>query len=129
MSINPKTILVKWEDLEMDLNSSFNERLNRSPEQAHLEQIFINGKNNILNYVNGDSNSAKTSEIAAIVEQSENQESTQDLHCSCQTVYDDSKFYIQCDKCNIWYHGDCEKVTSEQAEHIDIYACKKCRSK
>ena len=133
---NPKQRLEAWGDLTMDLDSSFNEMLNKSPDHVHLAEIFANGENIFHKYfldheerlLNAGKVSQKT-EIDCIVQPDENQDNTLDLHCSCQTLYDDTKFYIQCDECNIWYHGECENVTPEDADHIDLYSCKKCSSK
>lgn len=129
--INPKMKLEKWGDLEMDLNSSFNERLNRSPEPEHLAEIFVQGRTDILECMDEELDTGRVIqeiEIDCIIEPQENQK-PQELHCSCQTLYDEFKFYIQCDQCNVWYHGECEDVTSDQAELIDLYACKSCSSK
>lgn len=127
--IDPKRVLEKWGDLEMDLNSSYIERLNSSPEPEHLALIFLQGGTNILGCMDEELITEKKMqhiEIDGIVEPQEDQNT---LHCSCQTLYDESKFYIQCDLCSIWYHGECEDVTSDQAEEIDMYSCKFCSSK
>ncbi|CAO1409260.1 unnamed protein product [Diamesa serratosioi] len=133
---NPKQRLEAWGDLTMDLDSSFNEKLNKSPEHEHLAAIFAYGDNLFRRYFTDDEEKhlesgkvAQKTEFDCIIEPDENQDRTQDLHCSCQTLYDDSKFYIQCDECNIWYHGECEDVTSEEADLIDLYSCKNCNSK
>ncbi|CAO1405011.1 unnamed protein product [Diamesa tonsa] len=131
VAIDPRRKLERWGDMEMDLNSSYTERLNRSPEPVHLAEIFSHGGNNILDYMDEELRTGKIMQrtvIDGIVEPQDNQNS-QELHCSCQTLYDETKFYIQCDQCSIWYHGECEDVTSEQADLIDIYACKACCSK
>ncbi|OQV20057.1 Nucleosome-remodeling factor subunit BPTF [Hypsibius exemplaris] len=43
-------------------------------------------------------------------QQDEYEENSTDLHCYCRTPYDESKFYIGCDKCERWFHGDCVQV-------------------
>lgn len=129
---NPRERLERWGDLEMDLDSSFSEKLNRSPDHIHLAEIFIHGEINILEYVDDESNLEEEMQIAEIdyiIQPEEYLQTPIELHCSCRTIYDESKFYILCDNCNIWFHGECEDVTSKQAELIDLYACKTCCSK
>lgn len=47
-------------------------------------------------------------------------------YCICQSEYDKKRFYIQCDACHSWFHGDCVGVTPERAEAIDEYVCEGC---
>ena len=37
------------------------------------------------------------------------------LYCVCSTPYDESRFYISCDYCKGWFHGECVGVPEEQA--------------
>ncbi|KAJ3316123.1 hypothetical protein HDU76_002068 [Blyttiomyces sp. JEL0837] len=48
------------------------------------------------------------------------------LYCLCQTTYDPERFYIQCDVCDLWFHGDCVNVTSEEAADIALWYCLDC---
>ena len=36
------------------------------------------------------------------------------------------RFMIQCDVCEIWYHGSCVGVEEEEAELMDKYICDLC---
>ncbi|XP_069511125.1 nucleosome-remodeling factor subunit BPTF isoform X2 [Ambystoma mexicanum] len=58
----------------------------------------------------------------------ETKEETQDtkLYCVCKTPYDESKFYIGCDLCTNWYHGDCAGITEKEAKKLDVYICNDC---
>lgn len=48
-----------------------------------------------------------------------------EIYCICRSS-DVSRFMIGCDSCNEWYHGDCIKVTAEQAQNIEKWYCKRC---
>ena len=37
------------------------------------------------------------------------------------------RFYVGCDLCNDWFHGDCVGITEGMAEEIDEFICKECR--
>ncbi|XP_034743278.1 nucleosome-remodeling factor subunit BPTF-like isoform X4 [Etheostoma cragini] len=54
--------------------------------------------------------------------------STEELFCICQTPYDESQFYIGCDRCQNWYHGRCVGILQSEANHIDEYVCPQCQS-
>lgn len=52
---------------------------------------------------------------------------TQQLYCSCRQPYDESQFYICCDKCQDWFHGRCVGIVQSEAEYIDEYVCPECQ--
>ncbi|XP_028841300.1 nucleosome-remodeling factor subunit BPTF isoform X3 [Denticeps clupeoides] len=49
------------------------------------------------------------------------------LYCVCKTPYDESKFYIGCDLCSNWYHGECVGITEKEAKKMDDYICNECK--
>uniref|UniRef100_A0A2M4A664 Putative bromodomain-containing protein n=1 Tax=Anopheles triannulatus TaxID=58253 RepID=A0A2M4A664_9DIPT len=49
------------------------------------------------------------------------------MHCICQTPYDKSKFYVGCDLCNNWFHGDCVGISEEKSKAITEYVCNECK--
>ncbi|XP_053308876.1 nucleosome-remodeling factor subunit BPTF isoform X2 [Spea bombifrons] len=51
-----------------------------------------------------------------------------ELYCICRTPYDDSQFYIGCDRCQNWFHGRCVGILQSEAEYIDEYVCPECQS-
>uniref|UniRef100_A0A8C9T282 Bromodomain PHD finger transcription factor n=1 Tax=Scleropages formosus TaxID=113540 RepID=A0A8C9T282_SCLFO len=53
---------------------------------------------------------------------------TEELYCICRTPYDESQFYIGCDRCQNWYHGRCVGILQSEAAHIDEYVCPQCQS-
>ena len=34
-----------------------------------------------------------------------------ELYCVCQTPYDNTRFYVGCDRCEGWYHPQCVGIT------------------
>ncbi|RZF42669.1 hypothetical protein LSTR_LSTR001464 [Laodelphax striatellus] len=49
------------------------------------------------------------------------------LLCSCRTPYDDTKFYVGCDLCNNWFHGDCVGITEEMSKSLTEFICGECQ--
>ncbi|CAD6196999.1 unnamed protein product [Caenorhabditis auriculariae] len=47
-------------------------------------------------------------------------------HCVCQTLYDETKFYLMCDTCSGWFHGDCVDVTERMAARMSSWNCNAC---
>ncbi|XP_052374989.1 nucleosome-remodeling factor subunit BPTF-like isoform X6 [Oncorhynchus keta] len=52
----------------------------------------------------------------------------EELYCICRTPYDETQFYIGCDRCQNWYHGRCVGILQSEATHIDEYVCPQCQS-
>jgi len=48
------------------------------------------------------------------------------LHCVCQTPYDEDKFYIGCDDCRKWFHGDCVGIKDGDIEEDAPWSCPLC---
>jgi ribosomal protein L40E len=46
----------------------------------------------------------------------------------CQTA-DDGRFYLACDLCEEWFHGECVDITEEASTIIDAYVCAKCEAR
>lgn len=44
-------------------------------------------------------------------EKSNKEKNSRQKHCLCKSN-DDTTFMICCDKCGVWYHGDCVQVKS-----------------
>nr|XP_033945867.1 nucleosome-remodeling factor subunit BPTF-like isoform X1 [Pseudochaenichthys georgianus] len=58
----------------------------------------------------------------------EGESTEEELFCICRTPYDESQFYIGCDRCQNWYHGRCVGILQSEATHIDLYVCPQCQS-
>lgn len=37
------------------------------------------------------------------------------------------RFYIGCDLCSNWYHGECVGITEKEAKKMDDYICMECK--
>jgi hypothetical protein len=51
------------------------------------------------------------------------------LYCICRQPYDEEKFYIGCDSCKMWYHGDCVGVKDGDLDEDEEYTCSACIAK
>lgn len=48
-------------------------------------------------------------------------------YCFCRKLYvEGESFMIACDACDIWYHGECVKISSVLGANIEHYLCKFC---
>jgi hypothetical protein len=47
----------------------------------------------------------------------------------CEEHYADSEFWIACDVCEKWFHGECVAIAPAMAKHIKYYKCPSCRTK
>eukprot|EP00940_MAST-03C_sp_MAST-3C-sp2_P000212 g212.t1 len=52
--------------------------------------------------------------------------SGEELFCVCKKPYDEEQFYLMCDFCEDWFHGDCVGVQMEDAPYIEKFACVSC---
>nr|XP_020835703.1 histone lysine demethylase PHF8 isoform X3 [Phascolarctos cinereus] len=48
------------------------------------------------------------------------------VYCLCRLPYDVTRFMIECDLCQDWFHGSCVGVEEEKAADIDLYHCPNC---
>ncbi|XP_042904894.1 nucleosome-remodeling factor subunit BPTF [Parasteatoda tepidariorum] len=58
----------------------------------------------------------------------ETETAAEELYCLCRSPYDESQFYICCDRCQDWFHGRCVGVLQSEADSIDEYICPNCQS-
>lgn len=49
------------------------------------------------------------------------------VYCICRTPYDETKFYVGCDLCNNWFHGDCVGITEESSKNMTEFVCNECK--
>ncbi|XP_030050132.1 histone lysine demethylase PHF8 [Microcaecilia unicolor] len=50
------------------------------------------------------------------------------VYCLCRLPYDVTRFMIECDMCQDWFHGSCVGVEEEKAAEIDLYHCPNCEA-
>nr|XP_056706213.1 histone lysine demethylase PHF8 [Euleptes europaea] len=49
------------------------------------------------------------------------------VYCLCRLPYDVTRFMIECDVCQDWFHGSCVGVEEDAAANIDLYHCPNCQ--
>ncbi|XP_023693280.2 histone lysine demethylase PHF8 [Paramormyrops kingsleyae] len=49
------------------------------------------------------------------------------VYCLCRLPYDVTRFMIECDVCQDWFHGSCVGVEEDKATDIDLYHCPNCQ--
>ncbi|XP_075434558.1 histone lysine demethylase PHF8 isoform X3 [Ascaphus truei] len=49
------------------------------------------------------------------------------VYCLCRLPYDVTRFMIECDVCQDWFHGSCVGVEEEKSSDIDLYHCPNCQ--
>uniref|UniRef100_A0A8C2EBH5 PHD finger protein 8 n=1 Tax=Cyprinus carpio TaxID=7962 RepID=A0A8C2EBH5_CYPCA len=49
------------------------------------------------------------------------------VYCLCRLPYDVTRFMIECDVCQDWFHGSCVGVEEDKAADIDQYHCPNCQ--
>ncbi|XP_065427272.1 histone lysine demethylase PHF8 isoform X2 [Chrysemys picta bellii] len=49
------------------------------------------------------------------------------VYCLCRLPYDVTRFMIECDICQDWFHGSCVGVEEDAAADIDLYHCPNCQ--
>jgi len=50
------------------------------------------------------------------------------MYCVCKTPYDNSKFYVGCDVCSNWFHGDCIGISEQMSQCLSEYICDSCQN-
>lgn len=54
-------------------------------------------------------------------------DSKKELFCICRKPYDNSKFYVGCDLCSNWFHGDCVGITEAMSQTMTEFVCNGCK--
>ena len=53
--------------------------------------------------------------------------SLSDINCTCQRIDVKEKFFIQCELCSRWLHGQCVGLTPRTAEKLTEFICESCQ--
>lgn len=48
------------------------------------------------------------------------------VYCICRKKYDPTKFYVGCDVCNEWFHGNCVGITEAMSKDMTEFICDAC---
>lgn len=61
----------------------------------------------------------------------------QECREKCHAIWNDNyivifivntfRFYIGCDLCTNWFHGECVGITEKEAKKMDVYICNDCK--
>uniref|UniRef100_A0A3Q2ZW74 PHD finger protein 8 n=1 Tax=Kryptolebias marmoratus TaxID=37003 RepID=A0A3Q2ZW74_KRYMA len=49
------------------------------------------------------------------------------VYCLCRLPYDVTRFMIECEICQDWFHGSCVGVEEDKSTEIDVYHCPNCQ--
>ncbi|XP_033120164.1 nucleosome-remodeling factor subunit BPTF-like [Anneissia japonica] len=132
---NKSTAAKAQKTQEKEVKKKSNDKLYCICKTPYDASKFYIGCDVCLNWFHGECINISPDEAQNIKDficndcQLQKQEQDDELYCLCRTPYDDSQFYIGCDLCNDWFHGQCVGIGQEEAEAIDSYVCKKCQSK
>lgn len=67
----------------------------------------------------------KKAAAAAVARQQKEEANVKGALCRCGTV-DTDKFMLQCDGCDVWFHGECVGVSQHQAARARDWRCRSC---
>ncbi|KAF9512606.1 hypothetical protein BS47DRAFT_1047589 [Hydnum rufescens UP504] len=48
------------------------------------------------------------------------------LYCICETLYNEERIMVACDKCDEWYHPSCVHLDEKNVELVDKFFCPRC---
>ena len=48
------------------------------------------------------------------------------IYCVCKTLYDPERMMVACDRCDDWYHAECQKIKKEDSKLILAFICTNC---
>ncbi|XP_066966214.1 nucleosome-remodeling factor subunit NURF301 isoform X1 [Macrobrachium rosenbergii] len=99
-----------------------------SPETSRLTQTSSASQNNINSNKNSSiskSPSSKPSSKSASTKKTSKNKNKK-IVCICRTPFDDTKFYVGCDLCGNWFHGDCVGITEAMSRSMTEYVCDDC---
>lgn len=121
------------------------QKLLESPTESEINlDKFPSGRQKKFNKSHGPGNLNSSNEK----EDKKGKKKGQKLYCICRTPYDKSKlvhlfiylkscktntgfiffkrFYIGCDLCNNWFHGECVGITEDQSKDMTDFTCTEC---
>ncbi|KAM9483687.1 nucleosome-remodeling factor subunit BPTF-like isoform 1-T1 [Clarias gariepinus] len=115
------------EELRRDLEKICQERERAKAAAAAPAQVTSTTSPSAYKRKYEDGNVDKSKKKKMITTTSRETNNDTNLYCICKTPYDETKFYIGCDLCTNWYHGDCVGITEKEAKKMDDYICAECK--
>ena len=62
---------------------------------------------------------AHCSVIRYVCDECRSAKENDEIYCLCRQPYDESQFYIGCERCSDWFHGRCVGILQAEAKDID----------
>ncbi|KAF5897783.1 nucleosome-remodeling factor subunit BPTF isoform X2, partial [Clarias magur] len=115
------------EELSRDLEKICQERERAKAAAAAPTQVTSTTSPSAHKRKYEDESADKSKKKKMITTTSRETNKDTNLYCVCKTPYDETKFYIGCDLCTNWYHGDCVGITEKEAKKMDDYICAECK--
>ncbi|KAK7079315.1 hypothetical protein SK128_021119 [Halocaridina rubra] len=97
-----------------------------SPEAARLAQASPPSQNNIGSSKSSSSKSPSKPSSKSASSKKSSKNKNKKIVCICRTPFDDTKFYVGCDLCGNWFHGDCVGITEAMSHSMTEYVCDDC---
>eukprot|EP00002_Diphylleia_rotans_P021858 TRINITY_DN4263_c0_g1_i2.p1 TRINITY_DN4263_c0_g1~~TRINITY_DN4263_c0_g1_i2.p1 ORF type:complete len:530 (+),score=97.17 TRINITY_DN4263_c0_g1_i2:715-2304(+) len=92
----------------------------------HHDSRYDEDKETSSKKVKRKSDKSKESKKIEKTRRRERRRENVEKYCICDNPNYDT-FMISCDKCNVWYHGDCVGVNEKDATEINTYYCPECQ--
>jgi hypothetical protein len=102
------------------------EFISQNEGNGRKRKISVTLNESLLNTSEGSNSDIKRHKLETSLTEHGKQHKNQKTYCICNSVYDKKRFYIQCDQCSNWYHGECVNITPQVAAELDQYKCVKC---
>ncbi|CAB4005889.1 Chromatin modification-related YNG2 [Paramuricea clavata] len=108
--------LLSESDVQMWLENVNNGKKRKAATQNKSKRVDKNQK---------EDENEKADENKKDDENEKDDDEDDDVYCICMQPWD-GRFMIQCDTCEMWYHGSCVGIEEDEADLIDDYQCDLC---
>lgn len=106
-----------------------NQSKNKSKPNANKRALESRGKFTKYEEEDDEEEEDEEDEGGWYIEKDVEEEQGEALCGTCGRKYEENEFWICCDTCETWFHGQCVKITAAAAEHRKLYKCPPCVSK
>ena len=100
-----------------------------SPEQKQRKRKALSPENLMPVEKDEAMEQSRDEDTPATKKQRSTSEEEATENCICRQPYDESQFYVYCDRCQHWFHGHCVGVLQTESESIYGYQCPNCEPK